>query len=124
MKLLFGENLSPSLERAPADLYPGSIHIQSCNLGNADDQSVWQFAKENGFIIVSKDSDFQDRSVLYGHPPKFIWLRVGNCRTGEIENLLRIANASISQFAREQTESHLMLGLRRKPASTKGRSVP
>jgi len=43
------------------------------------DTEIWNYAKAHGFVIVSKDSDFQARSLFYGHPPKFIWLRVGNC---------------------------------------------
>jgi len=48
--------------------------------GSADDAAIWRHAKEQGFTIVSKDSDFQDRSVLHGHPPKLIWLRAANCK--------------------------------------------
>ena len=83
MKLIFDENLSPRLPRALADLYPNSTHVHECGLGSADDSTIWRYAKENGFTIVSKDSDFQDRSVLHGYPPKFIWLRVLNCSAGE-----------------------------------------
>ena len=67
MKLLFDENLSPRLPRALADLYPDSAHVHECGLGSADDARIWDYAKQNGFTIVSKDSDFQDRSVLHGH---------------------------------------------------------
>ena len=79
MKLLFDENISPRLSEALADIYPGSAHVHRCGLGSADDSAVWQYAKDNGFAIVSKDSDFQERSVLLGAPPKVIWLRATNC---------------------------------------------
>ena len=46
-----------------------------------------QYAKDNGYAIVSKDSDFQERSVLRGPPPKIIWLRATNCTSAEIEGL-------------------------------------
>jgi predicted nuclease of predicted toxin-antitoxin system len=61
------------------------------------------------FVIISKDSDFQQRSLLLGHPPKFIWLRVGNCPVRPIEELLRKRSAAIHAFARSAAESHLML---------------
>lgn len=119
MKLLFDENLSPRLPRVLADIYPDSTHVHECGLGSADDSAVWQYARKYGFAIVSKDSDFQDRSVLHGHPPKFIWLRAENCSTGEIENLLRVAEPVIKQFNEEDEESYLVLGSRRRPMSTK-----
>jgi predicted nuclease of predicted toxin-antitoxin system len=64
--------------------------------------------------IVSKDSDFQDRSVLYGHPPKLIWLRAVNCSSAEIETLLRMAQPIIKQFIEKDEESCLVLGLRQR----------
>lgn len=114
MKLLFDENLSSRLPGVLADLYPGSTHVHHCSLGSADDSAIWQYAKDNSFTIVSKDSDFQERSVLYGQPPKLIWLRATNCTTEEIENLLRTAFPVIQHFIQEDSESCLVLGLRRK----------
>ncbi len=75
----------------------------------ATDTQIWTFAKANGFAIVSKDSDFQARSLLLGHPPKFIWLRVGNCPVKTIEDLLRKYSVAIHTFDLDQDKSHLML---------------
>lgn len=112
MKLLFDENLSLRLPGVLADVYPGSSHVQQCSLGSSDDAAVWQYATDHGFTIVSKDSDFQERSVLQGSPPKIIWLRVTNCTTSEIETLLRTALPIITRFIQEDQESCLVLGLR------------
>jgi len=109
VKLLFDENLSPRLVLALADLYPDSTHVHQRSLGSSDDLAIWQYAKDNGFAIVSKDSDFEERSVLRGHPPKIIWLRVGNCASAEIEALLRSAAPTISRFIQEDQEAVLVL---------------
>src|SRR5690242_5927878 len=53
-----------------AGAYPDSVHVRDIGLGAADDQAVWDCAAQNGWTIVSKDSDFQQRAWLYGHPPK------------------------------------------------------
>ena len=50
---------------------------------------MWDHARRNAFIIVSKDSDFHERSLLFGTPPKVVWIRRGNCSTDAIEHLLR-----------------------------------
>jgi predicted nuclease of predicted toxin-antitoxin system len=121
VKLLFDENLPPRLPRSLADLYPDSAHVAECGLASADDLTIWQYAKDHGLTIVSKDSDFQDRSVLHGHPPKFIWVRAENCSTREIENLLRAAAAAIKQFIEEDEESYLVLGPRRRPGSSRSK---
>lgn len=114
MKLLFDENLSPRLAGVLADLYPGSDHVYHCGLGSADDTVIWQYAKDNGFAIVSKDSDFQERSILRGYPPKIIWLRATNCTSSEIENLLRTAFTIVTRFIQEDEESCLVLAPRPK----------
>ena len=117
MKLLFDENLSPRLVAALADAYPGSRHVHECGLGGADDITIWQFAKENLFVIVSKDSDFQEHSILRGHPPKVVWLRAANCTSSEIEKLLRTAVPILQRFVQEDEESCLVLGARLKTHS-------
>jgi predicted nuclease of predicted toxin-antitoxin system len=109
MKLLFDQNLSPRLPHLLADLYAGSVHVREVGLRDSDDGAIWDYAKHNGFAIVSKDSDFQQRSLLYGSPPKFIWLRVGNCPVKTIEVLLRNHSVAIHTFALDNARSHLML---------------
>ncbi|HEV2210048.1 MAG TPA: DUF5615 family PIN-like protein [Verrucomicrobiae bacterium] len=59
---------------------------------------LWEYAKTNGFVIVSKDSDFSDRSLLFGHPPKVIRLHLGNCTTMAVETCLRSHRDSIAAF--------------------------
>ena len=90
MKFLFDENLSPKLVRELEDVYPNSIHVRDAGLASATDIEVWEHAATHDFAIVSKDSDFHQRSFLLGPPPKVVWLKLGNCTTAEVEALLRI----------------------------------
>jgi len=87
--LLFDQNLSPRLVDRLADLYPHSIHVQMIGLGSALDRVVWDYARENDYIIVTKDVDFTEFGLLFGFPPKVIWIRRRNCSTDEIGTLLR-----------------------------------
>jgi len=89
VKLLFDENLSPKLPRLLADLFPDSLDVREVGMKATDDPLVWDYAKDKGFIIVSKDADIHDRSLVFGNPPKVIWVRIGNCSTLQVENLLR-----------------------------------
>ncbi len=75
MKLPFDQNLSTNLPRLLADVYDGSLHVREAGLLEAEDSAVWDYARHHGLVIVSRDSDIQARSLLYGSPPKFIWLR-------------------------------------------------
>lgn len=109
MKLLLDENLSDRIIHRIVDLYPDSEHVKTLALTNTDDSLIWTFAKANGFVIVSKDSDFHQRSLLYGHPPKFIYLRIGNSPTSKIVQILRDNFDTITQFRERELESILVL---------------
>ncbi len=68
MKLLLDENLSDRIINRIIDLYPDSEHVKTLAMTNTDDAVIWEYAKTNDFVIVSKDSDFHQRSLVYGHP--------------------------------------------------------
>jgi predicted nuclease of predicted toxin-antitoxin system len=99
VKLLLDENLSPRLVAAIDSLYPGSSHVEDCGLLSATDDQVWLFAFENEFTIVTKDSDFSERSVLDGCPPKVIWLRIGNSKTSRAASALLDNSDEIHRFS-------------------------
>lgn len=109
MKLLFDQNLSSALVSRVVDLFPGSAHVKEVGLTQSDDGSIWSHAREHGFTIVSKDSDFQQRSLLFGAPPKVVWLRVGNCPTGLIEKLIRDHSVTLHTFEADVEQSLLVL---------------
>ncbi len=71
VRLLFDENLSPTLVRDLADIFPESAHVRDLRLQSAPDEEIWRRAAADGFIIVTKDDDFRQRSFLYGFPPNF-----------------------------------------------------
>lgn len=75
----------------------------------SEDVDIWEHAKANNFVIVTKDMDFQQRSLLYGHPPKVVRLRVGNCAVQTIEDLLRRYSALIHTFGLDAAKSYLAL---------------
>lgn len=109
MKVLLDENLSDRITQRIIDLYPNSAHVKTLTLTNTDDAVIWEYAKANDFVIISKDSDFAYRSLLYGHPPKFIYLRIGNSPTSKIVQVLRDNFDTISQFGDSEVESILVL---------------
>ncbi len=110
MKLLFDQNLSNRLVSLLEDLYPESHHVRDVGMKEADDDHIWDYAKKEGFVIVSKDSDFHQRSFVKEHPPKVIWLRMGNCSTNEIVTLLRLHVNDIEIFQNDSETSFLALG--------------
>jgi len=109
MKLLLDENLSDRIIHKICDLYPNSEHVKTLSLTNTDDDLIWKYAQANNFIIVSKDSDFHQRSLLYGHPPKLIYLTIGNSPTSRIVQILTNNFDIITEFGDSEIESILIL---------------
>lgn len=100
MKLLFDENLSFKLVAKLADIFPDAIHAR--DLLARDDVNIWQFAKENQYVIITKDADFNDLSSLYDFPPFVVWLRTGNCKLTDMENILRTNSIKIRELISQQ----------------------
>jgi predicted nuclease of predicted toxin-antitoxin system len=109
MKLLFDENLSFRLVTALADIYPDSTHVRETGLLGASDRNIWNYAPEHGFLLVSKDTDFYERSIMFGAPPKIIWLRIGNCTVNDTLALLRSQYIVVRHFSEDAIASFLPL---------------
>ena len=109
MKLLLDQNLSHRLVAALQIEFPGSTHVRELNLQRADDATVWNFAREHGYTILSKDADFHQRSFVHGHPPKVVWLRFGNCSTERISVSLRHHVEDLRAFERDKESAFLIL---------------
>ena len=78
MKLLLDENLSRRLVPFLQHAYPGSTQVVLLEMQSAPDQEIWQKAKDGGYVIVTRDADFQELSLVWGQPPKVIRLKTLN----------------------------------------------
>lgn len=88
MKLLLDENLSRRAVAFLVEAYPESTQVAILGLERASDWEIWEYAKTNDFVIVTKDADFFEMSNLYGQPPKIVWLKICNQSKAAIINSL------------------------------------
>ena len=109
MKLLLDQNVSPALARRLADLYPNSAHVHDLGMGEADDISICEFAVEHNYVVVTKDADYCELLSLRQTSPKIIWIRTGNCSSGEVETLMRSHSEQIKAFGASDSVVLLML---------------
>ncbi len=92
-----------------SDIFPDSLHVRDVGMKATIDPIVCNYAQDNDFMIVSKDVDMHDLSLLFGNPPKVIWLRLGNCYTLQVENLLRREFSTVKLFYEDENSSLLAL---------------
>jgi len=111
VKLLLDENLSRKLVDYLADIFPNSSHVELLGMRGHTDTEIWNLAKQDGYVLMSKDDDFRQRSFVYGAPPKVIWLSVGNSGTSAIHQLLLTSVAHVEAFVADPEESLLVLNL-------------
>lgn len=78
-------------------------------MDRSSDTEVWNYAAEHGYTIVSKDSDFHQRSLVFGAPPRVIWIRQGNCSAADSADLLRERFIVVERFHMREEKAFLAL---------------
>jgi len=109
VKLLLDQNLSRHLVGQLRDVFPESEHVTALGLDAATDREIWEYARDHGHVIVSKDSDFRQLAFLHGPPPKALWLRVGNASTATALQLILDHVGVIEAFGASEDEALLVL---------------
>lgn len=110
MKLLLDENLSRRPVPFLQNEFPGSTQIAMIGLEQADDRTIWRHAKEYGYIIVTRDADFEELSAIHGAPPQVIWIRVPNQAKAAVLKLLLTHRAVLNEALHEQGVACVELG--------------
>ena len=103
MRLLLDQNLSWRLVRLLDSKFPDAVHVSTIGLSQATDQQIWIYAMLHQFIIVSKDSDFQNFIPGNNSFPKFIWVKIASARTATIAQSLIDHFDHIAAFAQSTT---------------------
>jgi predicted nuclease of predicted toxin-antitoxin system len=89
MKLLLDANVSWRLSAILSEHFGDCIHVNKTELPKpAKDTEIWKYAAENGYTIVTQDSDFLNLFETWGFPPKIILLRTRNIDRKTTENIL------------------------------------
>lgn len=100
LPLLGSEGSPQATDEALTRPEPPSQSCATINIGldASADSDIFNYAREHGFTILSKDSDFRQLSFVYGAPPKVVWLRVGNCTVGELAAVLSANEQRLLEF--------------------------
>ncbi|HZL79317.1 MAG TPA: DUF5615 family PIN-like protein [Candidatus Limnocylindrales bacterium] len=88
MNFLVDSQLPPALARWISAQGHHAIHVAELGLVADDDSVIWQHARKEKTIIVSKDEDFADRWLLNDDGIALVWIRKGNCSNRALMNWL------------------------------------
>jgi predicted nuclease of predicted toxin-antitoxin system len=81
---LLDENLPQRLRFTPSKPVR---HVRDLGVSLTDPE-VWEFARANDLVVITKDADFSDRILVSEPPPKVVRLRIGNMRLAAFHSLL------------------------------------
>jgi predicted nuclease of predicted toxin-antitoxin system len=62
--------------------------LRDLNLRDAEDEQIFQQARQQGVVIISKDSDFVEMVLRFGTPPQLVWITCGNVTNRRLQGLL------------------------------------
>ena len=88
-RLILDENMSETVALRITPLFGPVLHARAVLGNGASDDEIWRFARRENLVLVTRDGDFERMSMMYGPPPKVVWLgehNIGNARL--IESLL------------------------------------
>jgi predicted nuclease of predicted toxin-antitoxin system len=105
MKLLLDENLSRRIVPFLQQNYPDSSQVVLLGLQAATDSEIWEFAKAHSYVIVSRDADFLDLSLIKGAPPKLIRLRTSNLNRAATLSMLLLNQQLVEQVLVKEGEA-------------------
>lgn len=71
--------LPPALARVLSDAGHEASHVMDVGLRDSSDTEIWDYALRESAVILTKDEDFQNRSLVTEASPAIVWLRIGNC---------------------------------------------
>lgn len=107
MKLLFDQNISYRVVAKLKATFSECGQVRELKLENRSDREIWEFAKKEQYTIVTFDADFYDLVTLYGHPPKVVWLRIGNTKTDNLIANLQNHSDIIRAFISDKNYSDI-----------------
>jgi predicted nuclease of predicted toxin-antitoxin system len=79
LKFLVDAQLPPALARWIVSQGHQATHIFDIGLQTANDPIIWDRARSENTVIISKDEDFVDHWILSPDPVQLVWVRKGNC---------------------------------------------
>ena len=80
MKFIIDAQLPVALAKAMCSEGYEAEHVARALQLDAEDTQIWELAKCDNLVIISKDDDFAKRSKQVADPPIIVWVRVGNIR--------------------------------------------
>lgn len=89
MRIWVDAQLSPAIATWISNTFGiTALALRDVGLRDAEDLEIFEAAKAQGVIFITKDSDFVDLVERLGTPPQIIWLTCGNTSNSRLQEIL------------------------------------
>ena len=109
MRLLLDENVSWRLAAYLRPHCEAVLHVRDIQLDNSPDTSIWRYAKQYGYDIITKDEDFVRLVMASGFPPRIVALQNAQVAVARLAEFMVTQLPQLRQFLGGQAEFGLML---------------
>ncbi|MBK7392789.1 MAG: DUF5615 family PIN-like protein [Chloracidobacterium sp.] len=105
MRIWIDAHLSPQIALWISDtLEFQAVAVRELGLRDAEDIEIFNSAREENAIVLTKDRDFLDLLGRFGPPPKVIWLTCGNTSNEVLQHILsQTLSDAVALLARGET---------------------
>jgi predicted nuclease of predicted toxin-antitoxin system len=104
MRLLLDENISWRLVSYLRSHCAVVLHVRDTQLNNSPDTSIWRYAKQHGYDVITKDEDFLRLVLAEGFPPRVVAVQNAQVPVAKLAEFMLARLPQIESFLGEQTE--------------------
>ncbi len=107
MTIWIDAQLSPSIAAWITENFEiEALALRDLGLRDSEDEEIFEAAKNENAVVMTKDSDFVSLLDRLGSPPKIIWLTCGNTSNS---NLKRILNSTLQDASNLLEEGEIIV---------------
>jgi predicted nuclease of predicted toxin-antitoxin system len=104
MRLLLDENISWRLATYLRPYCAAVLHVRDIQLDNSPDTSIWRYARQYGYDVITKDEDFLRLVLAEGFPPRVVAVQNAQVPVAKLAEFILSRLPQIEAFLGEQTE--------------------
>lgn len=108
-RLILDENVSESVAVRIAPVFGAVLHARAVLGTGVSDDAIWGFARREKLVLVTRDGDFERMSMMYGPPPKVVWVGEHNIRNAKLAELLVARKPAIDRLVSDPVAAFLAL---------------
>lgn len=108
MRLLLDENISWRLAEPLRPHCEAVLHVRDIGLDTSPDTTIWRYARQYGYDLLTKDEDFVRLALTEGFPPRVVVVHDAQVPVKALTTFMLTRVPQLQRFLDEQTVFRLL----------------